>query len=329
MPSPFPPPFRGHEVEARLRPSAEAYPFDLDRALASVVALEARVPSDAYTAAILGIERIGNGVVISPTGLVLTMAYLITEAREVMLTLNDGRRVSARVLGFDPRTGLGLVQAQQPLDLPVMPIGSSKDLTAGSAVIAAGAGGRDHASAGQIVTRMPFAGYWEYLLDDAIMAEPAHPHWSGAALIGPKGDLVGLGYLNLETRGRDGSAKPINMYVPAELLPPILDDLAHGRQPHAPRPWLGVFAQEIGTHVVVVGVSPKGPAARAELRAGDVILAVDGHPVSDLTEFYTRLWALGPAGATVPLRVLREHDAFEVDVRSMDRGALLKTGRRG
>lgn len=323
----MPSPFQGHEVEARLRPSAGAYAFDLDTVLASVVALEARVPSDAYTAPILGTERIGNGVVISPTGLVLTMAYLITEAREVILTLNDGRRVSGHVLGFDPRSGLGLVQALSPLDVPVMRIGAAKGLTAGDAVIAAGAGGRAHAVAGQIAARMPFSGYWEYQLDEAIMTEPAHPHWSGAALIGPKGDLVGLGYLSLEARGPDGAPKPINMFVPAELLPPILDDLARGHQPHPPRPWLGIFTQEIDGHVVVVGVSPKGPAARAELHAGDIILAVDGRAVSDLAELYKAMWALGPAGVTIPLKVLREGDAFEVEVRSMDRGALLKKPR--
>lgn len=320
----MPSPFQGYEVESRLRPTAQAYPFDLDRALASVVALEARVPADAYTATILGTERLGNGVVISPSGLVLTMAYLVTEAREVILTLNDGRRVSAHVLGFDARSGLGLVQALQPLDLPALPIGSSRGLEAGAAVIAAGGGGRAHAVAGQIAARMPFAGYWEYLLDDAIMAEPAHPHWSGAALIGPKGDLIGLGSLSLEARAADGGAKAVNMFVPAELLPPILDDLARGKPPHPPRPWLGVFAQEIEGHVVVVGISPKGPAARAELRAGDVILTVDDEAVSDLTDFYTALWAQGPAGATIPLRVLREGDAFDLEVRSMDRAALLK-----
>ena len=320
----MPSPFQGYEVEARLRPTAQAYPFDLDRALASVVALEARVPADAYTATILGTERLGNGVVISPSGLVLTMAYLVTEAREVILTLNDGRRVSAHVLGFDARSGLGLVQALQPLDLPALPIGSSRGLEAGAAVIAAGGGGRAHAVAGQIAARMPFAGYWEYLLDDAIMAEPAHPHWSGAALIGPKGDLIGLGSLSLEARAADGGAKAVNMFVPAELLPPILDDLARGKPPHPPRPWLGVFAQEIEGHVVVVGISPKGPAARAELRAGDVILTVDDEAVSDLTDFYTALWAQGPAGATIPLRVLREGDAFDLEVRSMDRATLLK-----
>ncbi|NQE62044.1 trypsin-like peptidase domain-containing protein [Caulobacter sp. RHG1] len=320
-------PFEGHEVEARLRPSAEAYRFDLDQALASMVALEATVPADAYTASILGTERIGNGVVVSPGGLVLTMAYLITEADQVILTRNDGRRVPAHVLGLDNQTGLGLVQALEPLDLPAITIGSARDLDTGDSVIAAGAGGRTHAVAAKVMARMPFAGYWEYLLDDAIITGPAHPHWSGAALIGPKGDLVGLGSLTLEGRDNEGQARPINMFVPAELLPPILDELARGKSPHAPRPWLGVFAQETENHVVVVGVSPNGPAARAELKAGDLILAVDGMPVSDLAEFYTALWALGPAGVTVPLKVLREGDLFEVEIRSMDRATLLKKRR--
>jgi len=320
-------PFQGLEVEARLRPSAAAYGFDVDRALSAVVALEARVPEDAFTAGILGTERVGNGVVIGPSGLVLTMAYLITEAEEVTLTLNDGQRAPAHVLGTDAQTGLGLVQALEPLDLPVMPLGSSHGLDAGGPVIIAGAGGRAHAVAGQVLARIPFAGYWEYLLDDAIITEPAHPHWSGAALIGPKGDLVGLGSLSLERRTPGGGAQPINMFVPAELLPPILDDLARGKPAHAPRPWLGAFAQEIESHVVVVGVMPRSPADRAELRAGDVILAVGDAPVADLAAFYTRLWARGPAGVTIPLRVQREDDVFTVEIRSADRNTLLKKPR--
>jgi S1-C subfamily serine protease len=322
-----PTPFEGHEVEARLRPSAEAYRFDLDQALASMVALEATVPPDAYTAGILGTERVGNGVVVGPGGLVLTMAYLITEATDVILTRNDGRRVPAHVLGLDVRSGLGLVQALEPLDLPVMTIGSARDLDTGDAIIAAGAGGRAHAVAGKVLARMPFAGYWEYLLDDAIITGPAHPHWSGAALIGPKGDLVGLGSLTLEGRDNEGLARPINMFVPAELLPPVLDELARGRSPHPPRPWLGVFAQETENHVIIVGISPKGPAARAELAAGDLILAVDGMPVSTLAEFYESMWSLGDAGVSVPLKIRREGDVFEVEVRSMDRASLLKKRR--
>jgi S1-C subfamily serine protease len=316
-------PFDGYEVDAEFRPQARAYEFDLDQALSSVVALEASVPPDAFTAGVLGVERLGNGVVIGTGGLVLTIGYLITEAQEVVLTRNDGTEVPAHPLGVDAVTGFGLVQALEPLGLPALPLGDSRQLRPESPVIIAGAGGRTHAAAGQVLTRMPFAGYWEYLLDDALITEPGHPHWSGAALIGPKGDLVGIGSLSLERRSREGP-KPINMFVPIELLPPILDDLASGRPAHPPRPWLGVLAQELQDRVVIVGTNPKSPAARAELKAGDLVLAVAGEPVSELADFYTRMWALGPAGVTVPLTLAREGDVFDVEIRSADRGKLLK-----
>jgi S1-C subfamily serine protease len=323
----LPQPFKGYEVSARLRPSSEAYTFDLEPALSSVVALQARVPDDAFTAETLGTERLGNGVVVGANGLVLTMSYLIMEADHVILTLNDGSRVAGHVLGTDPVTGFGLVQALQPLGLPVLAIGDSQKSKAGDAVVIAGAGGRNHAIAGQVLTRMPFAGYWEYLLEDAIFTEPAHPHWSGAALISARGELVGVGSLALEARARAGGVTPINMFVPTELLTPILDDLSRGRAAFPARPWLGLFAREVSDRVIVSGVSPGGPASRAELRAGDVILAVDGASVSDLAEFYRSLWALGPAGVTVPLTLRRESDVFEVELRSMDRERLMHRPR--
>ncbi|WP_293676434.1 S1C family serine protease [uncultured Phenylobacterium sp.] len=320
-------PFDGFEVEARLRPAAHGHAFDLERTLSAVVALETRVPEDAFTAATLGVDRIGNGALIGANGLVVTMGYLVMEAEDVALTLGDGERVAAHVLGSDPVTGFGLVQALQPLDVPPLPLGDSRSLRAGSPVIIAGGGGRNHAAAGQVLTRMRFAGYWEYLLEDAIITEPAHPHWSGAALIGAAGELVGVGSLSLQGQSANGVAKPLNMFVPIELLPPILDDLAQGRPAHAPRPWLGVIAQDMGPGVIVVALNPRGPAARAELKPGDVILAVAGVAVSDLAGFYTQLWAQGSAGAVIPLRLRREEDVFDVEVRSLDRAAMLKKPR--
>ena len=317
-------PFDGYEVDARLRPSASAYAFDLDSALSAVVALEARVPEGAFTARSLGVYRIGNGVAIGSNGLLLTMGYLVMEAQEVVLTGDDGRRVRAHVLGADPVTGFGLVQALEPLGTPTLAIGDSRRLKAGERVVIAGAGGRAHSAAGRVLARMPFAGYWEYFLDNAIMTEPAHPHWSGAALIAEDGKLAGVGSLSLERQTPNGRTMPMNMFVPIELLPPILDDLAQGKPPHPSRPWLGVLAQETGSDVVLAGVSPGGPAARAELRAGDVILEVGGTRVADLAGFYRRLWAQGPAGAVIPLRVRREEDVFDLEIRSADRLAMLK-----
>jgi S1-C subfamily serine protease len=319
-------PFDGFEVEARLRPSPQGHAFDLDHTLSAVVALEAKVPDDAFTAETLGTDRIGNGAVIGANGLVLTMGYLIMEAEDVALTLSGGERVSAHVLGSDPVTGFGLVQALAPLGLPSLPLGDSRGLRAGSPVIIAGAGGRSHAAAGRVLTRMRFAGYWEYLLEDAIITEPAHPHWSGAALLGASGELVGVGSLTLQRQSRSGALKPINMFVPSELLPPILDDLARGKPAHPARPWLGVIAQDLG-HVVVVGLNPRGPAARAELRPGDIILAVAGIAVADLADFYTRMWAQGPAGSVIALRIQREDDVFDVEIRSVDRAVMMRKPR--
>lgn len=319
--------FDGLEVPGAFRPRDGAYAFDVEQALRSVVALQACVPADAYTAEILGTERIGNAVVIGPER-VLTIGYLVTEAESVTLTTHDGREIPAHVLGVDPQTGLGLLHALEPLQLPALPLGDSRRLRAGEPVIAAGAGGVKHAVAAAVTAREPFAGYWEYALDHALFTAPPHPHWSGAALLGEAGELLGVGSLHVEAR--DGERKPgrqQNMFVPIELLPPILDDLASGRPVATPRPWLGVFAQEVEGHVVVVGTSPGSPAARAELKRGDIVHAVDGEPVSDLGDFWRRLWALGEPGVDAPLVLQREGDVFGVIVTTADRGRLLKARR--
>jgi S1-C subfamily serine protease len=320
-------PFDGHEVEKPLRPSPGGLRFDLDQVLDAVVVLQASVPEDAFTAQTLGPERLGNGIVIGSAGLVLTIGYLITEAEEVTLITNDGRRLSAHVLGADSVTGFGLVHALEPLDLPALPLGDSRKLQGDDAIILAGGGGRAHATVGQVIARAPFAGYWEYLLDEALFTAPGHPHWSGAALVGPAGALLGVGSLQMNQQAPGGQTSAINMCVPIELLPPILDDLSRGRSPHPPRPWLGILAQDDGSKVVVMDVSAGGPATRAEVRAGDVILAVAGQPVTSLADFYTKLWALGPAGVIAPLRLRRERDVFDIEVRTIDRASRLKKRR--
>jgi S1-C subfamily serine protease len=320
-------PFTGLEVDEALRPSERTFGFNLDRCLSSLVALEARIPPDAFTAETLGVQRLGNGVVISEDGLVATIGYLITEAEEVVLTTGDGRRIEGHVLGIDANTGFGLISALEPLKLPAMPIGDSRLLGPDAPVIIAGGGGQAHAVAGQVLARASFAGYWEYLLDEALFTAPAHPHWSGAALIGPSGDLLGIGSLRMDQTSQGGKTTPINMCVPAELLPPILENLTRGRPANPPRPWIGVFAQDLGAEVMVVDVAASGPAARAELRRGDIILAVGGHPLAGLGDFYQRLWALGTPGVHVPLTLRREREVFEVELRSADRGALLKKRR--
>jgi S1-C subfamily serine protease len=263
------------------QPRIGDYGFDLDRALASVVGLHSIISPDAFSADTLGTERAGNGVIIDD-GLVLTIGYLITEAEAVWLHTGDGRVVEGHALGFDFVTGFGLVQALGRLDLDPLTIGSSAVAKVGDRVVMGGVGGRTRSVASQIVARQEFAGHWEYMLDDAIFTHPAHPNWGGTGLISDRGELIGIGSLQLE-RERDHKPEYVNMVVPIDLLKPVLDDLRKfGRVNKPARPWLGMYSTEIDDRVVIVGVSAKGPAARAELKAGDVILAINGEKIASM-----------------------------------------------
>jgi len=311
------------KVPPAFQPHAGDFGFDLERALASVVGLHSIIPADAFTAETLGTERAGNGVVIDD-GLVLTIGYLITEAETLWLHLGDGRVMEGHALGFDSVSGFGLVQALGRLNINPLPLGSSATARIGDRVVVGGAGGRTRSVASQIVAKQEFAGYWEYLLDEAIFTYPAHPNWGGAGLISNSGELIGIGSLQME-RERGGRTEHVNMIVPIDLLKPVLDDLRRfGRVNRPARPWLGMFSTEIDHRVVVIGIAGNGPAARAELKAGDVILAVNGEKFEGQSSFYRKLWALGPAGVDVPLTVHHEGVTFDVVLASTDRARLLK-----
>lgn len=296
--------------------------LDLERSLRSVVGLQASIPEDAFTAPILGTERAGSGVVIREDGLVLTIGYLITEAESVWLTNTDGRGMPGHALAYDQGTGFGLVQALGRLDLPALDFGDSSMSAVGDQVILAGGGGR-YVRAG-IVSKHEFAGYWEYLLDEAIFTAPAHPLWGGTAMIGADGRLLGIGSLLLQMA--DGAAtQDINMVVPINLLPPILDDLlTHGQVRTPPRPWLGLYAAEREGTVVVLDIDERGPAAAAGVRAGDILSEVRDQDITGLADFYRKIWACGPAGAEIALRLVRGKRDQWVRVRSMDRASLLR-----
>src|ERR1700761_3206468 len=314
------------KVPPAFQPNQGDYNFDLDRVLSSVVGLHSIIPQDAFTAETLGVERAGNGVVIDD-GLILTIGYLITEAEAVWRHLGDGRVVQGHALGFDSETGFGLVQALGQLDLDPVPLGSSAATEIGDRVVLGGAGGRTRSVASHIAAKQEFAGYWEYLLNEALFTYPAHPNWGGAGLISNRGELIGIGSLQLE-REREGKSEHVNMVVPIDLLNPVLDDLRKfGRVNKPARPWLGMFTAEIENKIVVVGISAKGPAARAELKAGDVILAVKGEKITSQTQFYRKLWSLGSAVVDVPLTVYHEGVTFDVVLASTDRAKLLKGPR--
>jgi S1-C subfamily serine protease len=324
------------KVPPDLQPRPADYAFDLEVALSAVVGLRAVVPEDAFTAEVLGTERAGNGVVISDNGLVLTIGYLITEAESIWLTPNVGPPVEGHALAYDQETGFGLVQALARLPMRALPVGNSGKTRIGDAVIVAGAGGIHRSIAASIVAKQEFAGYWEYLLDEAIFTAPAHPNWGGTALIGASGELLGIGSLRLE-HGRDNRGERhggedtsghLNMIVPIDLLKPIFEDLLrHGRPNKPPRPWLGFFADEIENRIVIIGLHERGPAQRAGLRPGDIIRSVNGEGVHSLAAMFRRVWAVGPAGAEIPIKVERDGRTVNSKIASADRSSFFKAPR--
>lgn len=307
-----------------MQPSPEEAQFDLETALNAVVLLRSEIPEDAFTASILGTERAGNGVVIREDGLVLTIGYLITEAQTIWLTTNAGIAVAGHPLAYDFATGFGLVQPLGRLGVPTLARGSAASCAVGDDVLVIGHGGRPHALKAKVVGKREFAGYWEYVLDEALFTAPAHPQWGGAALVDHDGKLLGIGSL-LVQEALEGEAVQGNMIVPIDLLQPILDDmLTTGRSSQPTRPWLGMYTTEANGQLVVAGLAQGGPADRGGVRQGDMVLEVASVRVSGLADLFRKVWRLGAAGTEIPLTLAREGGLVKVRIRSGDRSDFLK-----
>ena len=310
-----------------LQPRAEELDFDLGQALDAVVLLRAEIPEDAFTSGILGTERAGYGVVIREDGLVLTIGYLVTEAEKIWLTTNAGNVVAGHALAYDQATGFGLVQPLGELRAPALARGSSAEVNTDDTVFVLGHGGQAHALKARVIAKREFAGYWEYLIDDALFTAPAHPQWGGAALVNARGQLVGIGSLLLQETVGENSEQG-NMFVPIDLLEPILPELlAHGRTARAPRPWLGMYTQQAENGLIVGGLAPGGPAERAGAQPGDLVLGVAGERTTSLADFLRRVWKLGGPGVEVPLMLARQGDVLRLGVHSADRSDFLKKPR--
>jgi len=314
------------ELPEALQPRQDSLKFDLQSVYRSVVLLHTEISEDAYTASILGTDRIGHGVVIrsAERKLVLTIGYLITEADSIWLTDFDGRVVEAYPLAFDPVSGFGLVQALGTLDAPAMERGSATSLAVGDRVVVAGHGGARHSLEARLIARREFAGYWEYLLEDALFTAPPHPQWGGTALVGEDGLLLGIGSLFVE-ESMAQERFDANMFVPVDLLAPVLEDMVEiGRPRRQPRPWLGIYTAEQADHVIVAGLTRDGPAHRAGLHLGDAIVAVSGQRVFSLPQFLRGVWSTGTAGAQVSLTLARGQESLHVSVQSACREDFLK-----
>ena len=315
-------------VGALESPDPDELDFDLDAVSAAIVSLSAEVPPDALTAQTLGTERAGNGVIIDEHGLVLTIGYLVSEAATVTLRTARGDEVAGETVAYDYETGFGLIRSLAPLDAPPIGIGEAAAAAPGDPVVVAGHADGGGSIAARIVAKREFAGYWEYLLDEAIFTAPPHPNWGGAALVDRNGKLIGIGSLFVQESRAPDEHEPGNMFVPVDLLRPVYQDLVTlGRANREARPWLGMFTTESSGRLVVAGLYSNGPAERAGLEQLDIILKVDDQPVQELADMYRRVWSAGKAGTKVGMTVLRDGKVVDVVVETADRYTLMRVSR--
>ena len=296
-----------------------------DELLSAVVQLNTYINPDGRTVKGLGQQRKGSGIVIDDKGLILTIGYLMVEAHSAEVVTNTGRKAAADIVGYDHDTGFGLLRATEPLKVKPLTLGKSADLKEQDQVLAASFGGRAGIAPAYVMSRREFAAAWEYLIPGAIFTAPAHSDWSGAALVSRDGKLVGVGSLVVGDVTGQGKNLPGNMYVPIDLLPPILADLLSGGRVSGPgRPWLGLNVEEVRGRVFVSRVTREGPAEQAGIGAGDIVLAVNGEAPRSLADFYRKVWSLGAAGASVPLDLLQTNAVKRIDIKSINRHDYLR-----
>jgi len=287
----------------------------------AIVKVTSTVPGEARTAGTMGTTREGTGVVLDSEGLIVTIGYVILEASAVEIETAAGKKIPAEIVAYDHDTGFGVIRTATPPGVKPLELGSSKDLAEKQPVLVAAYGGAASAIGAFVVDRRDFAGYWEYLLENAIFTSPPFAQFGGAALIDAGGKLVGIGSLIVpNAMEQDGGTLPGNMFIPIDALKPILGDLiSKGRSSKKNRPWLGLYSEMFRGRLFVSRVPESGPAWAAGIRPGDMVLGVAGKPVTGLADFYRKVWALGDPGVEVPLLVLRGNQPSEMTIKSTDR----------
>ena len=300
----------------------------LGPALGTLVSIQSYVPDDAMSASMLGTERTGHGIRLREDGLIVTIGYVVTEAEEIWITSHDRRAVPGFVVGSDFESGLALIKPTMPLPGPIMEIGDPSMLGVGdTACIAGSREANPQAVEVHVVAKQEFAGRWEYVLDKAIFTAPPYESWSGAALLDQEGRLCGVGSLVIQDFEVNETRRTTNMFVPINLLPPIIDEICeYGQRSTPPRPWLGLLVHDEDDELIVVGVYRDCPADKAGLRPGDVVIRVGDQPVHSLAHMFKTAWSLGAAGINVPLLVLRNSQLQEVVIKSTDRNESLRKG---
>jgi S1-C subfamily serine protease len=302
---------------------ADGEPAEILKAITKIRAI---IPENARTAKLLGTEREGNGVVINSEGHVLTIGYLVLEAEKIEILGSNGQTFNATFTAYDHNSGFGLIKAKSPINVKPITLGKSSEINVGDRVLVASYGGEDSVQGARVISRKEFAGYWEYLLEDAIFTAPPHPNYGGAAMIGRDGKLIGIGSLFTQTDIEGIGMIASNMFVPIDHLKPILADLiVRGRSSKPPKPWLGLYAEEVRGRVFVTRLAPGGPAEKAGMQTGDIILTVNKQKTTGLSDFYRKVWGIGIAGVDVPLEILQGIQIRDIIIHSEDRYSYLKT----
>lgn len=288
--------------------------------LKAVVKIKTIIPNDARSARTLGTQREGSGVLIDSNGHIITIGYLINEAESIQVFGPESKAIDATFVAYDQSTGFGLLKVNTPLSVTPMELGQSSEVKQGDPVLVASHGGADSVLGARVISRKEFAGYWEYLLEDAIFTSPPHPNFGGAALIGRNGRLLGIGSLFSQIMIQGLGSIACNVFVPIDLLKPILSDLIiKGRSSEPPRPWLGLNVEEAHGRIFITRVTDGGPADKAGLQVGDMILSVNKTEVKGIADLYRKVWSLGDAGVDVPLSILRGIQIKDIIVPSDDR----------
>ena len=319
-------PTHGQVGTAAERQAAQQDPAyqQLLEAANAVVGVKVKALPNARSNESLGVERMGSGIVINDEGLVLTISYLILEADQVEVTDSQGKTVPAAVIAYDHSTGFGLVRPLKKLSPNPIRIGDSSPVSTLDRLLVVSGGPEQAVSIATVVSTRRFAGYWEYLIDGAIFTSPPRLDHSGAALINETGELVGVGSLFVMDALKPGERLPGNMFVPVNLLKPVLDEMIRtGSSREARRAWLGVNSLEQDGRVKVIQVNDESPAAKAGIEAGDIILRINGEAIENLEDFYRRLWRYSP-GTEVRLTVLHGVETRDLAVQSIDRKEFMR-----
>ena len=292
----------------------------VDELLDAVVGIHATVPAQARTAGSLGKERVGSGVLIDSNGLIVTIGYLILEAEQVEIMLPGGELVPVKVLAYDYETGFGLLRATADVNIRPMELGSSTGLTPGEKMLIASYGGSQTVRPAMFAGEREFAGYWEYLLEDALFTVPPYPRFGGAALITPSGKLIGIGSLAVGDAIDGEQTVPGNMFLPIDRLKSVLGDLlSDGRSSGPRRPWLGIYTEVVGGGLLVQRVADDGPAMAAGIKPGDIIVAAGGKPIVSMADFYRKVWAQGEPGDMISITIIKGTGVHKLAIRSADR----------